>query len=231
MKYSFYNNRKLDIFLSRFRLYFLIRIKNHLKTSHNIKKNKHKQFRNLEIGPGLQKLPSFETLNIIDGRNVDYILDLGRDLPFVDNTFDIIYTSHVLEHVPWYLQRNTFLELHRILKPYGKLEVWVPDGLKIVTTVYDYEINNINNIHLDGWYRFNEDKDVITWANGRIFTYGDGFGTLNHPNWHRTLFTPKYLEKMFLSSGFKEIRTMDSAEVRGVSHGWINLGMMGTKIS
>ena len=229
MNYSFHNNRKIDRLLNRMGLAFVIEIKNQYKTKSNIKKNQSKKYRMLEIGPGLERLPDFETLNIIDGKNVDYIHDILFQLPFKNESFDLIYASHVMEHIPWYLQKDVFDELYRILKPTGKLEIWVPDGLKIIKMAYDYEINNINNIHKDGWYRFNEEKDVITWVNGRIFTYGDGSKNINHHNWHKTIYTPHYLEKLFNSAGFREIKLTPTSKVRGYDHGWINLGMEGEK--
>jgi len=229
MDFSFRSYRKIDRILSKIGLRCIVKFKNFIKTRYYIKINKFKSVRKLEIGPGLKKLPDFEALNIIDGENVEYIHDITKTFPFKDYTFDIIYASHVLEHVPWYLQKNVFKELNRILKPKGKLEIWVPDGLKIINIIYDWEYNNINNISLDGWYKYNDEKDVITWANGRIFTYGDGSGNLNHPNWHRTLFTPNFLRKKFLDAGFKDVLKMESGEERGISHGWISLGMKGVK--
>ena len=107
----------------------------------------------------------------------------------------------------------------------SKPAAWCMHSLPVRLAV----INKINNINKDGWYRFNDERDVVIWANGRIFTYGDGFGTLNHPNWHRTLFTPSLLVKLLIDSGFKDIKDMDIEEVRGISHGWINLGKKGTK--
>ena len=62
---------------------------------------------------------------------MDYVYDAGKPLPFEDNTFDLVYASHVLEHIPWYKVEEVVKEWVRILKPGGVLEVWVPDGLKI----------------------------------------------------------------------------------------------------
>ncbi|NDW17546.1 class I SAM-dependent methyltransferase [Dysgonomonas sp. 216] len=227
--YSFKNSRKRDRVLQKLHLSFFLKIKNNYKTSKNIRKNKTKDKRFLEIGPGLERLPDFETLNIIDGEDVDYIHNIFKPFPFEDNSFDLIYASHVLEHVPWFLQADVFKELYRILKPAGQLEVWVPDGWKVISSVYEFEINGINNIDKDGWYRFNDEKDVVTWANGRIFTYGDGSDDIYHPNWHRTLYTPKFLTNLFKKAGFLDVTLMDESEVRGYNHGWINLGVKGRK--
>jgi hypothetical protein len=67
------------------------------------------------------------------------------------------------------------------------------------------------------------------WAAGRIFTYGDGTGNPNDPNWHRAIFSPRYLKEILRKLGFKNIREMNHSEVRGYDHGWINLGVKGEK--
>ncbi len=182
----------------------------------------------LEIGPGNDRIEGFETLNITPERNVDYIGDASKRLPFKDNTFDTIYSSHTLEHIPWYHTEQALKEWTRVIKPNGRLEVWVPDGLKICKALVDSELYGENYSFKDGWYKFNPEKDPCKWASGRIFTYGDGSGNPNNPNWHRALFTPRYLMKLFKSVGLHDVRELRPEEVRGY-HGWINLGMTGVK--
>lgn len=196
----------------------------------NIWKNKRKPKRCLEIGSGNERLKGFETLNIVGGRNVDYVFDAAKPLPFENETFDLIYASHILEHIVWYHTETALAEWVRILKPGGTLEVWVPDGLKICQTLINAELNDVNDTAKDGWYKFNPRKDPCIWANGRIFTYGDGTGNPKHPNWHKAIFTPRYLKELFEIVGLRNIREIDNAEVRGYDHGWINLGMRGTKL-
>jgi hypothetical protein len=82
---------------------------------------------------------------------------------------------------------------------------------------------------LDGWYRYNAERDPCKWASGRIFTYGDGSGSPRSANWHRALFTPRYLRSLFERAGLSDVREMDSSEVRGEDHGWISLGVRGVK--
>ena len=81
----------------------------------------------------------------------------------------------------------------------------------------------------DGWYRFNEDRDPCVWAAGRIFTYGDGEGTLGDPNLHLALFSPRYLGKCLVNAGFRDVVEQDRTKVRGYDHGWINLGFRAIK--
>lgn len=200
-----------------------------IKTKINLFYGSKKRNRKLEIGPGQKRIPGFETLNIVDDPVVDYICDASKTLPFRDNTFDIIYASHILEHIPWYQTESTIHEWVRILKPNGYLEIWVPDGLKICQAFVDAEKGQFGVIAEDGWYRFNPEKDPCKWASGRIFTYGEGTGVLNHPNWHRAIFSSRFLIKVFQASGLTDISIMGSDEIRGYDHKWINLGVKGKK--
>ena len=188
------------------------------------------QRRCLEIGSApTGRIEGFETLDIVEGPGVDHVCDASKPLPFQDDTFDLIYASHILEHIPWYMTEDTLRKWVRVLKPGGVLEVWVPDGLKICENLVLAEYEGINLIDFDGWYKFNPRKDPYVWAAGRIFTYGDGTGNPNHPNWHRAIFTPRYLKELFERVGLTHIREMDLSEVRSGKHGWINLGVRGMK--
>jgi len=193
-------------------------------------KNSFKKNRNLEIGPGEYRIPDFETFNKYKTPVVDYLGDLSRKLPFENNSFDLLYLSHVLEHMPWYKLDEIFSELNRIVKVGGCIEIWVPDGLKIAKAFIEAEEEKGNSFNLDGWYRFNPTKDPAIWANGRIFSYGDGEGTLGHPNWHLAIFSKRYLIKLLSSNGFSNISVMENKECRGYDHGWINLGIRAYKL-
>jgi hypothetical protein len=43
------------------------------------------------------------------------------------------------------------------------------------------------------------------------------------------MFTPRYLRLLFEKAGLTDIRQLNPQDVRGYDHGWINLGMIGTK--
>ena len=64
-----------------------------------------------------------------DWRTGRYILrqDAGHRWPFEDNSFEIVYSEHMFEHIlP--MDGSTFLrEMYRILKPGGVLRVTTPD--------------------------------------------------------------------------------------------------------
>lgn len=200
-----------------------------VKTKYNLLVNSRKTDRRLEIGPGAKSIPGFETLNIIGGSNVDYVADASINLPFDSESFELIYASHILEHIPWYLSGTALQEWARVLKPGGKLELWVPDGLKICQAFVEAENGKSAAFMEDGWFYENPDKDACLWASGRIFTYGDGSRNICHPNWHRAILTERLLKRLLKDAGFENVRTLPSSAVRGADHGWINLGICATK--
>ncbi|APB34598.1 type 11 methyltransferase [Gloeomargarita lithophora Alchichica-D10] len=61
-----------------------------------------------------------------------FAIDLRKKLPFQENTFDLIYHSHVLEHLTRIDAENFLGECYRILKPNGILRIVVPDLENIV---------------------------------------------------------------------------------------------------
>jgi len=192
-------------------------------------KNAKKPVRRLEIGPGQSPAPGYETLDLVPAPWVDYVLDAAGPLPFPDGLFQEVYASHILEHIPWYLVERVLREWVRILAPGGWLKIIVPDGLKLCHAVVQYELHGEDCSPLDGWYLFNPDRDPIVWAASRIFTFGDGTGNPNHPNWHRALFTPGYLRRLMEKIGLVNIQPMNPAEIHGFDHGWISLALKGQK--
>jgi ubiquinone/menaquinone biosynthesis C-methylase UbiE len=195
-----------------------------LLLSRRTKRNRH-----LEIGPGPARIPGFETLNVVGGMNVDYVWNAERELPFGENTFEVIYASHVLEHIPWFRTERVLAQWVRVLAPGGRLEIWVPDGVKICEAFVEAEKHGAKEFEKDGWFRFNGEQDPCVWASGRIFSYGDGSGFRNHPNWHLALFSYRYLEQALKRAGCSRVERLDRSQVRGHDHGWINLGICGVK--
>ena len=75
----------------------------------------------------------------------------------------------------------------------------------------------------------NSTQDLVIWAAGRIFSYGDGKGTPGHHNWHLSLFTFRFIGKLLTENSFTDIKQMMNSGCRGYDHGWINLGMRAIK--
>jgi len=88
----------------------------------------------LHIG-GMEPRAGWKILNIQPGEGVDYIGDI-RDLgQFPDGAFDVIYGSHVLEHVSQVDIVTTLLGLNRIPSADGRLMISVPD-LEVLANLF-----------------------------------------------------------------------------------------------
>lgn len=79
---------------------------------------------NLHLGCGNKPLKNFINVDYYNKTYADVITDLNKELPFINDSVDLIYSDNVFEHVEnlVYLMK----ECHRILKPNGVLIVKVP---------------------------------------------------------------------------------------------------------
>ena len=176
----------------------------------------------LEIGAHGGKFgPDWMTFDI--DYEADVRGDLTKTLPFGDDCFEIVYLSHVLEHIPWYQTVDVLKELHRILKPGGRVEVHVPDFAKIVDGYRSWPKPVEGG---EDWWTANDNHDPGLWLNGRLMR---GPATPGEPEhyWHRTLFDRQHLENCLERAGFKAPVLL--GKPRGHDHGWINLGMSALK--
>lgn len=81
----------------------------------------------LNLGCGEHCHPDWTNVDL--ARSVAGVVqaDLRKGVPFPDNEFDVVYHSHVLEHLTPQEGRAFLEECERVLKPGGTLRVVVPD--------------------------------------------------------------------------------------------------------
>lgn len=132
----------------------------------------------LHIGCGKNYIPGWTNLDLFSSVKADVYADITA-LPFDRGSFDLIYASHVLEHV----HRNTVIATishwRDLLKDGGTLRIAVPDFDKI-----------------SYWYQ----------ENGKIEeVMGLLYGGQNHPkNNHFVTFDEASLSKLLHLSGFSQ---------------------------
>lgn len=71
-------------------------------------------------------------------KNFNTIFVNATKMSFIDNYFDIIYASHILEHIVD--DTKAINEMYRVLKPGGKLIVFIPQNCKLEKTYEDFSI-------------------------------------------------------------------------------------------
>jgi predicted SAM-dependent methyltransferase len=81
----------------------------------------------LELGSG-PKRGKGNWITLDESPGCDVIWDLRRGLPFRDSTARVIYSSHLLEHIPVSSQSSFLKECLRVLKPGGEFSICVPNA-------------------------------------------------------------------------------------------------------
>jgi SAM-dependent methyltransferase len=116
----------------------------------------------LNVGAGRTFIPGFVNVDI--SPKADVTLDLGRDrLPFDDDSVDLVFSYHTLEHVDDYL--FALGEIHRVLKHGGRFLVGLP-----YATLTEFHLVNPYHRH-----NFNEHSF-------RFFDPGELKGSAAEPN-------------------------------------------------
>jgi len=79
----------------------------------------------LDIGCGFQKRPGAVGIDLLSNSAADVFYNLNIfPWPFPNNEFDIIYATHVLEHLDDIIK--TMEEIYRIAKPKARIVIEVP---------------------------------------------------------------------------------------------------------
>ena len=87
----------------------------------------------LNLGCGKDLKKNFINIDFYKHPNtkVDIIANLGKKIPFKDNSVEYIYSAHLLEHLNWIEGNKLIGECYRVLKKDGKIRILLPDFKKI----------------------------------------------------------------------------------------------------
>jgi predicted SAM-dependent methyltransferase len=141
----------------------------------------------LHIGCGERYIPGFTHIDVRKFPRVDYVTSADKLDMFKDNSVDLIYACHVLEHFRRNQIENVLKEWYRVLKPGGTLRIAVPDLEKLVEVYL-----NTKNLQL---------------------ILGPLVGRQDYPeNTHYIVFDYSSLSKLLEKVGFKKIRRYDWRE-------------------
>jgi predicted SAM-dependent methyltransferase len=91
--------------------------------------------RKLHIGCGFNMLPGWLNSDFFpDSKSVIH-LDATRRFPLSDESFDYVFSEHMIEHVPYSGGRNMLQECQRILRRNGRVRISTPN-LKFLIDLY-----------------------------------------------------------------------------------------------
>lgn len=148
----------------------------------------------VHLGPGQRKyLRGWYNVdaNFLTAK-IDVWADLRSTLPFRDNTVDVFYSHHVIEHLPDALLPFHFAEMFRCLKPGGCFRVGGPNGDEAVRRFVAGDL---------GW--FSDFPDKRKSVGGRFANFILCRGE------HLTILTTSYLTEIATATGFINVTRCD----------------------
>ena len=93
--------------------------------------------RKLNLGSGYHVLDGWLSADIKPTRQDVLRLDATRKYPFGDQTFDYVYSQHMIEHISYQQGQQMLRECFRILKDDGKIRIATPDLLYLISLYQD----------------------------------------------------------------------------------------------
>lgn len=163
--------------------------------------------------------------------------NLAKGIPFADDTFDIVYHSHVLEHFDREVAPEIIQECFRVLKRNGIIRVVVPD-LAILINKYNESVillqQNKNEASLKHHYQaiFDLFEQMVrremagTRRQRKVVRFLENLirgDTAKTGELHCWMYDSYSLEKLLTEAGFKDIRL----ETPGTSRiaGWTSFNL------
>lgn len=145
--------------------------------------------------------------------------DLRKGIPFLDEAFDVVYHSHLLEHIDKDLVPSLLKECYRVLKRRGFVRIVVPDLLTIIN-LYTKSLSKLESRDESGFKDHQLaidrlfDQLVRKVPTGRKHQHpvvrtierllrGD---TSKTAELHRWMYDKYSLEELMSNAGFKDIR-------------------------
>lgn len=140
----------------------------------------------LHIGCGDINSPGFINL---DARPLPHVHIVSKNIfrldMIPDSSLDMVYMSHVLEHVPRNQAIEVIREMARVLKPDGVLRISVPDFDHVIA-IYEASGKQINAI-------------APALMGGQNYAF----------NFHYGVFNEEYLANLLTKGGFLRVRSWD----------------------
>lgn len=143
----------------------------------------------INLGCGNYTSPEFLNIDAVPFKHTHKLGNIEDLSDFPSNSADMIYASHVIEHIPRNDVLKSFKEWHRVLKPGGILRFGVPDFDRLI------EIYNASN---------KKPESIENQLLGQNEGYDD----------HHTIWNFDYAERMLRKAGFTgEVRRWDADNV------------------
>jgi len=162
------------------------------------------KIKKLNLGSGYHVLDGWLNADVFPPLKEVLKVDATKKYPFDDQTFDYIFSQHMIEHISYAQGQQMLKECFRILKDGGKIRISTPDLLFLIS-LYQSE-------------KSEQQKAYIKWSTQKCIKDApiceDTF-VINHfvRAWgHTFIYDEKVLRLALQKAGFKEIVTCNLNE-------------------
>lgn len=172
-----------------------------------------KTYPGLHLGCSNVYIEGFANIDAYKGCGCDIIAGVER-IKLADNTVEVVYNSHVFEHIPRNTARSVIAEWYRVLKPGGKLYLCMPD-IEALFRIYLDSLSDYDTP--EGRYLNDMSRDIV---------YG---GQTSEYDFHYNGYSFPTLKALLEDVGFHDVQRFDRktftinpnrdagfAEIRGV---------------
>lgn len=142
----------------------------------------------LNLGSSDRTSSEFTNIDAVPSRFTHYVENIENLSRFPDNSVDMVYASHVIEHIPRGRLVATIREWYRVLKPEGVLRFGVPDFDAIIEM---YIASG------------RDTESVVRQLMGEDGEYDD----------HHSIWNKAYAERLMKETGFSQVRSWDPKTV------------------
>jgi len=193
---------------------------------------------NLQKIPVVGKLITRQFNDVVyDSSNFVY-MNLNKPWKYGDNTVDVVYASHLFEHLTLKSAALFLQEAYRSLRPGGVIRLVVPDLYKISKKyIAEFESGNVE-----------DPTEFIMWAVNmhREGQYGARLGWFKkfvlenqgYPHQHKYMYDEKSLAKKMRDAGFVDLLSLeygvskyitDIKDVEGTRESYLSVYLEGKK--
>jgi predicted SAM-dependent methyltransferase len=158
------------------------------------------EVRKLQLGSGSNLYEGWLNTDVVDFKRKNDVvyLDARKPFPLPDDSFDVVFSEHMIEHISFPDALQCLRECARILRPGGKIRIATP-SLRRLVALYDDEQSDLQQRYVR-WATdvFVPDADV----------YLPGFVVNNFfRNWgHQFIFDEDTLGYALERAGFRDVK-------------------------
>ena len=162
--------------------------------------------RKLQIGAGGNPLPGWLNSELQPLRRNVLHLDAARPFPFADDSFDYVFSEHVIEHLTLEEGERMLGECFRVLRPGGTIRLSTPD-LVFLTGLLKAERSPMGEAYIR--WAIEQFVPEQAWA-GAVAVFNNGMRAWGH----RFIYDAQTLEAALRRAGFGKARRCEAGESR-----------------